>query len=93
MVNGGKGGICTYLLSIGIELRKEGEREGVSFGDARFECPPPFASPLFTVRVHCALGGKEGCSLISVHPYFTRHGIIYFSAKLLDDTRILNAFR
>lgn len=86
MVNGGKGGICTYLLSIGIELRKEGGREGVSFGDARFECPPPFAHP-------CVLGGREGCSLISVHPYFTRYGIIYFSAKLLDDTRILNAFR
>lgn len=60
MVNGGKGGICTYQLSIGIELRKEGGREGVSFGDARFECPPPFAHPCS--RYECivrSVGGRD----------------------------------
>lgn len=66
MVNGGKGGICTYLLSIGIELRKEAGREGVSFGDARFECPSPFATPVHGTSALCARW--EGGMFLNICP-------------------------
>lgn len=65
MVNGGKGGICTYLLSIGIELRKEGGKEFL-LGTLDLNVPLLSLTPVHGTSALCARW--EGGMFLNICP-------------------------